>query len=252
MRYLTLLSLLFLSFAANAAEPTLRHGMAMQGEAKYKAGFKHFDYVNPDAPKGGMVRLAAIGTFDNLNAYILKGVAATGMELTFDTLLESSADEAFSEYGLLAESMEVPEDRSWVIFHLRPEAKFRDGTAVTAQDVVFTYETLKTKGTPNFRLMYGSVQSAEAMGDCCVKFTFAKGDNRELPLVVGQMPVLSKNYYENVEFNQTTLDAPMGSGPYRVKTVDAGGKDGPRHGRDHRRAAGSRKRPESGHPTAGG
>lgn len=198
------------------------HGIAMTGAVKYPADFTHFEYVNPNAPKGGLVKLAAIGTFDSLNPFILKGVPATGLSLVFDTLLESSADEAFSEYGLLAESIETPADRSWVIFNLRADATFSDGTPVLASDVVWTFDTLKTKGNPQYRLYYGNVQKAEVLGERRVKFSFKNGDNRELPLIIGQMPVLSKAYYTTTEFNQTTLTPPIGSGPYRIEAVEGG------------------------------
>ncbi|TAH37762.1 MAG: ABC transporter substrate-binding protein [Alphaproteobacteria bacterium] len=198
------------------------HAIAMQGKPKYPADFKHFDYVNAEAPKNGLVKLAAVGTFDNLNPFILKGVAATGAGMLFDSLLESSADEAFTEYGLLAESVEMPENRAWVIFNLRPEAKFSDGTSVTADDVAFTFETLKTKGNPLYRVYYANVSKVDILGPRKVKFTFGKDSNRELPLIVGQMQVLSKTYYTAHKFDETTLVAPLGSGPYKVESVDPG------------------------------
>ncbi len=217
--------LLFLVFAPNVRAADFykpMHAIAMQGQPKYNADFKHFDYANPDAPKIGEVKLAAIGTFDNLNPFILKGIAATGAGMMFDSLLESSADEAFSEYGLLAESVEMPEDRSWVIFNLRPEAKFQDGTSVTAEDVAFTFEILKTKGSPQYRLYYANVTKVDVLSPRRVKFTFGKDSNRELPLIVGQMQIVSKAYYTQNAFDQTTLTPPLGSGPYKVASVDPG------------------------------
>ncbi len=207
---------------AAAADPAPSHGLAMHGTPKYPADFKQFDYVNPDAPKGGDVRFASIGTFDSLNAFILRGVPAVGVTQLFDTLMKSSEDEAFTEYGLLAETLEVPEDRSWVIFNLRPQARFHDGGAVTAADVVWTFDTLRTKGRPSYRAYYADVEKAEALGPLRVKFSFKPGVNRELPLILGQMAVLSKAYYEKVNFEQTTLEPPIGSGPYKVAKVDAG------------------------------
>jgi microcin C transport system substrate-binding protein len=198
------------------------HGVAMHGDLKYPAGFKHFQYVNPAAPKGGEVRLGAIGTFDTLNPYTLKGVGALGLGEVFETLMINSADEPFSEYGLVAESIEMPADRTWVAFTLRPEARFHDGSAITADDVVWTFETLKTKGHPFFRSYYAQVAKAEKTGDRKVKFTFARGDNRELPLIVGQMPVLSRAYWSTRDFEKTTLEPPLGSGPYRIDAVDPG------------------------------
>jgi microcin C transport system substrate-binding protein len=198
------------------------HGLSIYGDLKYKAGFKHFDYVNPAAPKGGDVRLAAIGTFDNLNPFILKGVAAAGIGQLFETLTVASSDEPSSEYGLIAESIEMPADRSWVAFTLRPEARFHDGSPITVDDVIWTFQALKTKGHPFYRSYYAQLQKAEAVGPRKVKFSFGPGDNRELPIITGQMPVLSKAYFTKHEFDKTTLEAPLGSGPYRVESLDAG------------------------------
>ena len=199
------------------------HGLSIYGALKYGPGFKHFDYVNPDAPKGGDVRLAAIGTFDNLNPFVLKGVAAAGIAQLFDTLMVGAADEASSEYGLVAESIEVPADRSWVAFTLRPEARFHDGSPITADDVIWTFQTLKSnKGHPVYRAYYAQVIKAEALAPRKVKFSFGPGNNRELPVITGQLPVLSKAYWSTRDFEKTTLDAPLGSGPYRVESVDAG------------------------------
>jgi len=209
------------SLAAGPAV-TLGFGVSMYGDLKYQAGFSHFDYANPDAPKGGDVHLSAIGTFDSLNPFILKGVPAAGIGQVFDTLAVESADEPFSEYGLVAETIEIPADRSWVAFTLRQEARFHDGSAVTADDVVWTFDTLKTKGHPFYRSYYARVAKAEAIGDRKVKFTFSAGDNRELPLIVGQLPVLSKKYWSTHDFEKTTLEAPLGNGPYKVESVDPG------------------------------
>ncbi len=204
------------------ATPQPAHGASMYGELKYGADFTHFDYTNPDAPKGGTVTLPAIGTFDNLNQFILKGNNAAGLGLLFDTLTVGSLDEPFSEYGLIAESIEIPEDRSWVIFTLRPEARWQDGTPVTVDDVIWTLDTLKTKGHPFYRAYYANIVKAEKVGDRQVKMIFDGKMNRELPLIAGQMPVLPKHYYEKVEFDKTTLTPPLGSGPYRIKSVDPG------------------------------
>jgi microcin C transport system substrate-binding protein len=201
---------------------TTVHGLSLFGNLKYPPTFKHFDYVNPDAPKGGEVRLAAIGTFDSLNPFVLKGVSAVGIGQIFDTLTVASTDEASTEYGLVAESVEVPADRSWVAFTLRPEAKFHDGSPITVDDVIWTLQALKTKGHPFYRSYYSQVAKAEAVGSRKVKFTFAPGENRELPLITGQMPVLSKAYWSKRDFEKTTLEPPLGSGPYRVESVDPG------------------------------
>lgn len=204
------------------ADETPRHGMSMYGDLKYPPDFKHFEYANPNAPKGGTVRMASIGTYDTLNPFTLKGVPAAGAGLLFQTLTVNSGDEPFSEYGVIAESFIVPKDRSWVAFNLRPQAKFNDGSPVTPDDVVFTFETLKTKGAPFYRTYYGDVMKAEATGPHQVRFTFRANDNPELPLIVGQMPVLPRAYWTNRDFEKTTLEAPLGSGPYVVESADAG------------------------------
>jgi microcin C transport system substrate-binding protein len=209
------------------------HGMSMYGDLKYKAGFRHFDYANPDAPKGGDVKLAALGTFDTLNPFILKGVPAVGIGETFDTLMVQSADEAFSQYGLIAETIDVPADRSWVAYTLRSEARFHDGSPVTVEDVIWTFDTLKTKGHPFYRSYYAKVAKAEKVGERKVMFSFSPGDNRELPLIVGQMPVLSRAYWSKRDFEKTTLEAPLGSGPYKVEAVSPGRSIAYRRVRDY-------------------
>ena len=198
------------------------HGLSLYDEPRYAHDFEHFDYVNPDAPAGGQIRLAAIGTFDSLNAFIMRGNPATGLGRVYDTLTVGSDDEPFSIYGLLAERIELADDRSWVRFHLREEARFHDGEPVTANDVVFSFETLRTEGHPNFRLYYADVEHVEAEGTHRVRFDLGGGENRELALIVGQLPVLPRHYWEEREFNRTTLEPPLGSGPYRVARVDQG------------------------------
>ncbi len=218
------LALLMAATPALASDAIVGHGLSMYGDLKYPANFAHFDYVNPDAPKGGTLRLAAQGTFDNLNPYILKGVSAPGLGLTFDTLLDGSRDEAFSEYGLLAERVEMAQDRSYVVFDLRPQARFHDGKPVMAEDVVFTFNTLMDKGHPFYKAYYADVKEVKAEGPLRVRFTFKMAGNRELPLIIGQMPVLPKHYFDGKDFAATTLTPIPGSGPYQVKTVEPGRK----------------------------
>jgi microcin C transport system substrate-binding protein len=198
------------------------HGVAMHGDLKYGPDFEHFDYVNPNAPKGGTVTFSVIGTFDSFNPYIIKGQAAAGVTLLFESLTTQSLDEPFSEYGLLAETVEMPEDRSWVAFTLRPEARWHDGKPVTVDDVVWSLETLRDKGAPFYRYYYKNVKSVEPAGDRRVKFTFDETTNRELPLIIGQLPILPKHYFEGREFDRTTLEPPLGSGPYRIKSFEPG------------------------------
>jgi len=198
------------------------HGYSIYGDLKYGPGFKHFEYVNPNAPKGGTVKLAGIGTFDSLNPFILKGVTAAGAGFLFDTLTEQSADEPFSEYGLLVEKIEMPEDRSWVAFMLRPNARWHDGTPVTSDDIIFTFEILMSKGHPFYRAYYHDVLRAEKISRLKVKFIFREGSNPELPLIMGQLPVISKRYYTEHPFDKTSLEPPIGSGPYRVVDIKPG------------------------------
>lgn len=196
----------------------------MHGAPKYAADFTHLDYVNPDAPKGGTLRLSALGTFDSLNPYIVKGMAADGLGLAYETLLEQTADEPFSAYGLIAQSLETPPDRSWVAFTLRPQARWHDGQPVTADDVVWSFKTLTTQGAPFYRVYYAHVKDVVAETPSRVKFIFDMAGNRELPLIVGQIPVLPKHYWTDGkhDFAQTTLDPPPGSGPYEVGAVVPG------------------------------
>ncbi len=207
-----------------ALEPAVHrsHAIAMHGEPKYGPDFTHFDYVNPDAPKGGRIRLGVRGTFDNFNGFIPKGNSAAGIGFLNESLLRSSDDEAFTEYGLLAESVEWPEDRSWVVFTLRPEARWHDGEPVTVEDVIWSFDTLKSKGSPGYRFYYASVEKAEAVGERRVKFTFSEVGNRELPLIVGQLAILPKHYWEARDFEKTTLEPPLGSGPYKIGDFEAG------------------------------
>jgi len=205
-----------------AEETTVSYALSLHGDLKYGPDFKHFDYVNPDAPKGGTVRLAGIGSFDSFNPFILKGITPAGMGLLYDTLTTQSDDEPFSEYGLLAESIELPDDRSWVAFELRAEARWHDGTPVTADDVVFTFETLIEKGSPFYKYYYADVTGVERISERKVKFMFRGGSNPELPMIMGQLPVISKKYYTSNDFEKTSLEPPVGSGPYRIEDFKPG------------------------------
>ena len=227
--HLLLVITLVFAFVGATARPAVAsesvkkvHALAMHGTPKYPPGFQHFDYVRPDAPKGGILRLAVIGTFDTLNPYIIQGVPAHDHRLIFESLLARSFDEPFSLYGAIAESVEMPTDRAWIIFNLAPTARFHDGTSITADDVLFSWQVLKSKGKPNMRIYYSKVTRAEKLNDKRVRFTFVEQDNWELPLILGLMPILSKAYYTNVAFDKSSLAPPVGSGPYRIVEVEPG------------------------------
>ena len=207
------------SFAIEKLENA--HAISMHGIPKYNAGFKHFDYVNFDAPKGGSIKLHQIGSFDTLNNFILKGSPVVNLSQVHDSLLTQSFDEPFTMYGLVAESISVPEDRSWVIFKIRKEAKFHDGNPIRVEDVIWTLNTLKEKGHPFYKFYYGNIKTAEKISDNEVKFIFQGERNLELPLIIGQMKILSKKYWED-KFENVLLESPVGSGPYRVKNFKAG------------------------------
>jgi microcin C transport system substrate-binding protein len=202
-----------------------RHGLSIFGELKYSPDFQYFDYVNPEAPKGGKVSQVGPGgtlTFDSFNNFILKGDRAQGLELLYDTLMTRALDEPDAVYGLVAKSADVAADGMSVIFKLRPEAKFADGTQITADDVVFSFETLKTKGHPSYRIVLRDVEKAEALGPQTVKFSF-KGDLvKPLPIEVAQLPVLPKSYYATRNFEETSLEPPLGSGPYKIGPFSQG------------------------------
>lgn len=201
----------------SVAEP--RHGLSSFGELKYPADFKHFDYVNPEAPKGGRIvtiGTAALETFDSFNGFILRGDPAQGLDLIYDSLMARAGDEPDAAYGLIAQSADVSPDGMSVTFRLRPEARFADNSPLTAEDVVFTFNALKEKGHPAYRVALRDVIKAEAIDPGTVRYTFTGALVRDLPLAVAGLPVLSKAYYATREFDQTTLERPVGSGAYEI------------------------------------
>ena len=211
-----------------AAEPEWRHGLSLFGDLKYPAGFERFDYVNPDAPKGGRVRISAVGTFDSLNPFTFKGNAAGIVGSTIDTLMDGAMDEAGSEYGLIAEAVKKPDDFSWVTYRLNTQARFHDGTPITPDDVIWSLEALKG-AHPFYNAYYANVTSVEQTADHEVTFKFSQSGNRELPQIVGQIPVLSKAWWtgkndkgETRDINSTTLEVPLGNGAYRIAEVKPG------------------------------
>ncbi len=209
--------------AAMASNIVESHAIAMHGTPKYPAGFPHFHYVNPKAPKGGSLWLAAQGTFDSLNPYIVKGTAASGAGLIYDTLMRRADDEPFTLYPLLAESIRYPQDRSWVEFTLNPAARWHDGRPVTVEDVIFSMNILRKQGRPFYRYYFRDIARMERTGPRSVKFIFRGGTNRELPLIVaGDLNILPKHYWKDRDFTKFSLDPPLGSGPYRIGKVSPG------------------------------
>ena len=205
---------------ANVESPA--HGISIYGKLKYPASFTHFDYVNPKAPKRGTMRLPGQGTFDSFNPHVIKGMAANGIGMIYATLTVPSMDESGSRYGYLAASIELASDRSWVIYHLRPEACFHDGSPVTAEDVLYSFHTLIEKGAPHYKSYYENVTKAEALSPHAVKFTLDAKANRELPMILGEFPVFSKTFMEKHGFEKADLTPPLGNGPYKVGAFKAG------------------------------
>jgi microcin C transport system substrate-binding protein len=191
-------------------------GIASIGQPALPPGFAAFPYVNPSAPKGGSVTLAAIGSFDNFNPFILRGTATEAVGQVWDTLLRANADEPASAYGLLAESVVVAPDKKSVTFTLRPEAKFQDGTPVTAEDVKWTFETLLSQARPYYKAYYADVDHVTTQGERAVTFVFKTDQNRELPMILGEMPVLPEHWWKGRDFSTPLTDPPLGSGPYKV------------------------------------
>lgn len=223
---LGLLALALAFPAAAHAEAQRMHALSRAGAVKFPAGFQHFDWVNPDAPKGGSIRLADIGGFDNLNPFTFKGLLAPGAGLMYDSLMVPSLDEPATSYGLIAEWVSVPDDASSVTFGLNPVARFQDGSPITPEDVIFSFEEQK-KADPVRAITYKDVVKVEKSGDREVTFTFARTGNGDLPLIVSQLLVIPKKYWtgrnargEARDLSQTTLEPPLGSGPYRIKSVD--------------------------------
>ena len=236
MRSLLLLMACWLAILPAEARISKSHGYAQFGELKYPASFKHFDWTNPDAPKGGTVRLMAYGTFDTLNPYTLKGTApsATSNFLQYGVLelneplmvgtgiYDPSGDEPASSYGLIAESVEYAEDRSWVVFNLRPQARFHDGQPVTAYDVAFSYRTLLRLGHPSYRTSLQEVERVDVLNRQRIRFVFKRNGNPLHILRLGELPVLPQHYWKGRDFAATTYQPPLGSGPYRITTVIPG------------------------------
>ena len=215
-------ALLAAALALPAAAQTRTHALSLIGEPALPADFTHFPHVNPQAPKGGEVALAAIGTFDSFNPFIIRGSPAAGIGMLWETLLKDNADEASTEYANIAEAIELADDRSWVAFILREGAKFHDGHPITSEDVKWTFETLREKGRPFYRAYYGDVTRIETDGPRRVVFHVKDPSNRELPMILGQLPVLPKHWWEGRDFSRPLTEPPLGSGAYRLDTFEFG------------------------------
>jgi microcin C transport system substrate-binding protein len=220
----TLLALYLAFFAVAPAYAERAQGIAMHGMPKYGADFPHLDYVNPGAPKGGELRLSKNGSFNNLNNHVITGNNAEGLEYVNDKLMQRVWDEPFTMYGLVAEWIEVAPDRSWITFHLRKESRFHDGTPMTAEDVKYSYEMYRAHGHPVRRRVYGLVNKVEIVGPREIKFTFGPGYDHECVMILAMMPVLPKHYWEKQDVSKTTLTPPLGSGPYRIVSLEPGRK----------------------------
>ncbi len=203
------------------AETTIAASIALHGEPKYKDGFEHFDYVNPGAPKGGTLNLHAIGTYDNFNRYAQRGVAAADSAQFYDTLMTSSDDEVDVLYPLIAEKIEYPEDYSWVIFHINPEARHQDNTPITAEDVVFSFNTFFEQGVPQFKQYYKTVETVKALDRRRVKFTLSEG-SKEMVMALAENRILPAHYWEERNFSEPLREIPLGSGPYTVSDYKIG------------------------------
>jgi peptide/nickel transport system substrate-binding protein len=209
------------SFALAARAGEARHGLAMHGEPAMPEDFVQLPYADPAAPKGGRFVQGVLGTFDSLNPFIVKGIAAPSTRgYVVESLLARGYDEAFTLYGLIASSVETDAQRSYVIFHLNPAARFSDGTTVTAEDVIFSWKLLRDKGRPNYRSYYAKVSKAEVIGERAVRFDLSGSNDRELPLILGLMPVLAEHAVDTDRFEETSLRPLLGSGPYVVTAVD--------------------------------
>ena len=195
----------------------------MHGQPKYDENFLHLDYVNSNAPKGGIIKFGSYGAFDNLNRVAFKGSKAAGLGYVNDTLMRRVWDEAFSLYGLIAQYADMPEDRSSITFYLNPNAKFHDGSPITREDVLFSLETFQNKGTPNQKKTYGKVIKTELVDQNGIKMIFVNNEDKELPLIIaGFLPIVPKKYYENIDVTKTFLDIPLGSGPYTIESLEPG------------------------------
>ena len=221
-KYIIILLFLFNINISMAAEKKYDHAISVFDEIKYKNNFKHFDYVNPNAPKKGTIKLAERGTFDSLNQFILKGLPVTGLDNIYESLLVTSLDEPLSAYGLLAKGMKISKDNTSITFFLNQNAIWHDNKPITTYDIEWTFNTILKEGHPSYRSYYSDIKSIEIIDNHTITFHFKNNNNRELPIIIGQMKILPKHFWMDKKFDSTVLDIPLGSGPYKIKEVNLG------------------------------
>ena len=221
-KYIIILFLIFNINISIASDEDYDHAISVFNEIKYKNSFKYFDYVNPNAPKKGSIKLAERGTFDSLNQFILKGLPAIGLDNIYDSLLVTSLDEPLTAYGLIAKGMKVSEDNTSITFFLNQNAVWHDNNPVTSYDIEWTFNTILEKGHPSYKSYYSDIKSIEIIDKYTIKFHFKNDNNRELPIIIGQMKILPKHFWKDKKFDSSVLSIPLGSGPYKIKEVNLG------------------------------
>lgn len=221
-KYIIILFLFFNINVSIASDENYEHAISVFNEIKYKNNFKYFDYVNPNAPKKGVIKLAERGTFDSLNQFILKGLPAIGLDNIYDSLLVTSLDEPLTAYGLIAKGMKVSEDNTSITFFLNQNAVWHDNNPVTSYDIEWTFNTILEKGHPSYKSYYSDIKSIEVIDKYTIKFHFKNDNNRELPIIIGQMKILPKHFWKDKRFDSSVLSIPLGSGPYKIKEVNLG------------------------------
>ena len=221
-KYIIIL-ILFLNINISIANDQIyNHAISVFNEIKYKNNFKYFDYVNPNAPKKGVIKLAERGTFDSLNQFILKGLPAIGLDNIYDSLLVTSLDEPLTAYGLIAKGMKVSEDNTSITFFLNQNAVWHDNNPITSYDIEWTFNTILKEGHPSYKSYYSDIKSIEIIDKYTIKFHFKNDNNRELPIIIGQMKILPKHFWKDKKFDSSVLSIPLGSGPYKIKEVNLG------------------------------
>ena len=221
-KYIIILLFIFNTNTSLASDMNYDHAISVFDKIKYERSFESFDYVNPNAPKKGIIKLAERGTFDSLNQFILKGLPAIGLDNIYESLLVTSLDEPFTGYGLIAKGLRLSEDKSSITFFLNDNARWHDNKPITSHDVEWTFNTILEKGHPSYRSYYSDVKNIEIINNFTIKFHFKNNNNRELPIIIGQMKILPKHFWENKKFDSSVLTIPLGSGPYKIKEVNLG------------------------------